>query len=1240
MTVPIDSLPSLHGGPDCDAELVVWRLPAGPRVTVIAKIAFAVEPGVAKKLLPAIDLVDRDRHYDRSPLRSIEAASDLAPLMPGAEVLVVGHAYAARGRATSLIAQVQIARKEVVQLRKRIHGASPAPIDKMPLRWELALRTAENPVGVDASEGAPSLVHAADPSIAAGLGPIAADWPVRAARLQGLSPSRLDATPLELPAGFDFNYFRAAPEDQQLPALKGDEWVALDGLHPALPRVEMRLPGALVVARFVQPKGKPIKVLPLLPDRLVVDTDRQIATLTYRAGFAIDWTTLAKHRVEIGIAAGDQTLRFPDHHDPASLRGHSRRAMRAAAPATGSSGTTDLTDAIAEPDLPFKAEREARVPPPIPIEPRSRRFMASGLDEPTVDTPFPFGAPEPATPPPMEVKLPSVHPPPPLARPTEDELLSTLTVDTDFSGPAPVPFPGAVPAGESKPSAPGRGLPFESDDVSMGEATGAAAPERGGDTVPIVTDTALDVTAFPWQLTPPRDCLIVVVKASFDLVPGEPARLRSEAATLLGDVFAGDEPDTALLHADDFAISKPEVDVLLEGTAYAPGGSATAMQISMRLRGAGGAIDRAIAVFGDRVWQGGALQLGQSEPAPFQSIPITYQRAFGGAGFADNPNGLGYRGAAGADGVRRLPNFEQMGELVASPSDTPAPQSFSGIHPLWPARAALLGTYDKAWFETRWPYFPADLDPRAFQAAPPEQRLPFVRGDEAYELGGVHPAHARLRGELPGLRARVFIQRTPEGGGTFEEVPVRLDTVTFTPDDDALHLLFRGSVEVTDDDAPELAHIFATLEPVAGPALTLDEARARYLATIADPRAEDADILDTSAGAETTEDDDAEARKIEAEIAAHEAHIRAMHGPDALGDERESIELSPPDLGEIAAAMREAGAEEADIEELTAALQPPGTEPPPPPEPDLRELVIRRMEEGEPLSALDLQNADLRGLNLSAQSLQGSDLTGANLDGADLTSCDASQTVFAGASLVGATLAEALLTEADLTGADISGANARRALLDGAEARGLKARGADLAEAMIAGAVLAESDLTEAKLDGADMSATDLSGSTLDRASFKNGTLAAARLYEAKAVSATFDRAEMTNARAEGGVFERCSFREIVANESIWEKAVVSGSIFFGAELREASFVRATCEKTLFSEADMSHSRLRKARLTGAIFVRANLLEAACDRASFEGADLRAANLHGASLTRASLKGAKLDGALTTYSLLDRRQPV
>ena len=90
-----------------------------------------------------------------------------------------------------------------------------------------------------------------------------------------------------LPADVDIAFFSQAPSDQQLSALHEDEWIALEHLHPTEPRLVTRLPGVKPVV-FVDRPGKAPQKLAMRADTLWIDSDRGIATLTFRAPVALE----------------------------------------------------------------------------------------------------------------------------------------------------------------------------------------------------------------------------------------------------------------------------------------------------------------------------------------------------------------------------------------------------------------------------------------------------------------------------------------------------------------------------------------------------------------------------------------------------------------------------------------------------------------------------------------------------------------------------------------------------------------------------------------------------------------------------------------------------------------------------------------------------------------------------------------------------------------------------------------
>ncbi|MFO0552814.1 MAG: DUF2169 domain-containing protein [Polyangiaceae bacterium] len=1213
----LPALPALHAPAQCAADLVLWRL-AGYRLSVVAKLTLRVEPRVGPaELAPPESLSDRE---------SAGVPSDRIPLLPGAEVLFTGAIAQTPG------AGFRISRGPSVLLEKGIGRG------------------------------------------AANFGPLPASSPERLARLGGRSLRIFDHEPFELESPFDFSFFHAAPTDQRLASLRGDEVITLFGasahggrIQPPNDSLELRLPNMAVAARVLDARDHLSRTVELLPDRLLVDTDRWLATLTYRAGLSMEDTE--RCRIVLGLGAAESELTFANPDDPATLTGRYRpvafrtaaldpNALRAAslpfadallgrparrAPQTVSSGLPFAAGAANTDDEPPKEVRPAHEArhETVALDPASLRdqaaaFLREAARRAELKPSRAAQNTEPAR----------VLPTPPVDEPTEitsprSSSHATEQLDPALVQAAALPFaggPASAPASAPAHRA-GRvllGLPFAdvrapAQEESEGEPLDDAPRprSRASELVPIVTDGPLSVASYTWQISPPEDVLVIAVKASFDLVPGGAATLREEPELLSGDVYVDDEPEKALAVASDFAILKPQVDILIRGHAYAPLSSdATATRAGVVVEGESERLERHIAVFGDRTW--GALS--PSEPAPFEALPLRYDRSFGGPQFASNRAGLGHK-------TERLPNFEELTDLVQQKGDTPSPACLGPVHPLSSGRWGLIGTYNRVWMQSRWPYFAEDFDYRFFQAAAPNQRMRAVKGDEAFELLGVHPEHSVLRGRLAGGAARAFVelraQQNRQAGAGFREVPLRVDTITFAPDDNAVHVVWRGLVKVSDDDAPEVEHIFAMFEPPASPRVTLEQARARYLAQLEPPEENKPAAVEIPTPEDHDEDDAATEEAIRAameRIRSHEAAVTAL-APPLEGPLEPLPTLTPVELAEW---MRTHGASDDEVEKMmTLVSREPVTEPPEAGTPDLRALVLERLSRGESLAGLELRGADLSDLQLANQDLKGSDLTGANLDRVDLTGADLSDAKLASASLVAANLRDADLSNADLTGARATTAQFKAAKLTRVEARGLRARAADFTGAKLAGAKLAGARLPDTKFDDADLSDVDLTESDLRGATFVRASSPRARLYDVRADKSQWDRADLTGARAEGAVFTGASFFGVRAREAIFERATVAKAIFTGALLEASSFHRADGRNANFDGCDLREARMLRGDFRHATFLKANLMGAKCDRALLERCDLRRSNLYAASLNRALLTNTTFDGAIVHRTQLE-----
>jgi len=265
-----------------------------------------------------------------------------------------------------------------------------------------------------------------------------------------------------------------------------------------------------------------------------------------------------------------------------------------------------------------------------------------------------------------------------------------------------------------------------------------------------------------------REMLVVIVKATYSIPASNEVAIQAEEHVPLvqADRFSGEPGMSAPLYETDYAHRKPACDVLLVGSAYAPRGrSVTRTSVYMKV----GPIEKEFAVVGTREWSNGVLGISVSDPRPFESLPISYDCAYGGTDtthsdegrtdtFPANPVGKGFwRSPEGLDG-QPLPNTEQLNRPVDQPGGDFVPMALSPIGRNWMPRVTYAGTYDQQWIENTAPLWPDDFDEHYFQSAPPDQIMPYPKGAE----------HVVLR------------NLTPDGYRTFD-LPDRTMPMTFIP---------------------------------------------------------------------------------------------------------------------------------------------------------------------------------------------------------------------------------------------------------------------------------------------------------------------------------------------------------------------------------------------------------------------------------------------------------------------------
>ncbi|MES2675168.1 MAG: DUF2169 domain-containing protein [Pseudomonadota bacterium] len=258
-----------------------------------------------------------DKHFGNPKNTGVEYASDLVRTKFLTDVVVNGHAYAPRDNCAELDVGIQIDNLRII---RRVVGdrfwvrslldwemTQPKTFDLMPLNYEHAFGGsyldsqqqlldcfAANPLGKgcvfteEPNEGQPlpnlelpqQLIEQwTDLPLPAALGFLGNDWQPRMTYQGTYDESwRRSRAPL-LPEDFDERFFNAAPNDLQIPHLRGGEQITLARLTPN-GNLTFQIPKWKLKTCFVA-KGKAVDIFPVL-DTLVIEPDKMQAQLTWR----------------------------------------------------------------------------------------------------------------------------------------------------------------------------------------------------------------------------------------------------------------------------------------------------------------------------------------------------------------------------------------------------------------------------------------------------------------------------------------------------------------------------------------------------------------------------------------------------------------------------------------------------------------------------------------------------------------------------------------------------------------------------------------------------------------------------------------------------------------------------------------------------------------------------------------------------------------------------------------------
>lgn len=352
--------------------------------TVVTKATFSFEDPERVHLTSPEPVRKEDEHRGGHPMRSVVAAGELAPQLHRADVTLIGKARPVKPvakhpvRMAVAAATGAVLDKTLLVVGERGAGGEPQPFTELPIDWEHAyggIGHPQNPIGMGygvATALLPNIISMDETAkVSVGFGPVPASFPTRRKLLDHAARKQLAQPLMEIPPGLDWRFFQSAPDDQQLAALHGNEWIALDGFCTTRPQLRFRLPGGVALTRIFgfEQAGVPNQV-PLALDMLHIDTESKRLALVWRGSFPIpdaaaDRVTVAAAYQPVGGSVDWPTADRLELLPHTSVMGGEVSSDSAASEDFVGTLVVELPPASASKPLPFGGES-----PPPPVAPR------------------------------------------------------------------------------------------------------------------------------------------------------------------------------------------------------------------------------------------------------------------------------------------------------------------------------------------------------------------------------------------------------------------------------------------------------------------------------------------------------------------------------------------------------------------------------------------------------------------------------------------------------------------------------------------------------------------------------------------------------------------------------------------------------------------------------------------------------------------------------------------------------
>ena len=724
----------------------------------------------------------------------------------------------------------------------------------------------------------------------------------------------------------------------------------------------------------------------------------------------------------------------------------------------------------------------------------------------------------------------------------------------------------------------------------------------------------------------------------------------------------------------DEGTAKGRAELLIAGSFHAPGGAPCTQGFA---RAKVGAIDKRLAVLGDRYWKSGV----PSAPEPFTTMPLDWAHAFGGANFPRNTAGKGAE-PIDRDGqkVHPMPNVEHYGALIRSPNDNPEPAGFGSYDLSMPQRRARAGTYDRAWLENHYPGMAADAQPTFFNLAAEDQWLPsgFFQGDEAFLIENMAPTEPKIEGRLPGLSARSFVTQRGRDGEAWLEIALRCDTVWLMPGAGVGVVAFHGTWPVAEDDAADIVHLVVACEE-SGHRRAPEHYRQALLKRLdkdqgAIASLSDRDLMpERESGVAPNFDAGEFGRWLKTESLPVQHGLRGVERQrqraiDALAANGIDISHLPPgpptpkfeapdssDMDAVAAhlielqesAKRQAATADAAkaqlierarqkfaaqdldydawVEEGAAKATGPIKLPQLEKLQRLEGVLAQARAAGRPLEAVEkaISGGQVKE-RLAQQQAMADDAyrKGAHMmPGKPTRSSEEAarlRVLVQAAMDTGESLAKRDLTGAKLDGMQLAGIDLSGAFLEAADLSG-----AELTGAKLAGAVLAKADLRGANFSGADLAGANLGAADLEGAAFVGANMAGATMARSRLTRTNLCGADLTGADWLEVTLERVDLSAAKLGQCAFLEADLRGSSFAACDLTRATFVHCKLDGASFAGAKLAKVTMVGCSGEGVSFAGATMPQATI----LSGSALPGANFADAMMEKACLRTTAFPGA-------------